>query len=58
MECFGVDRFDGADTVLIQIYFKGDYGLIIESELDEGTTVTIHLPKVPIDEYRKEEDAK
>ncbi len=39
----------------IQIYFKGDYGLIIESELDEGTTVTIHLPKIPIEEYRKEE---
>ncbi len=39
----------------IQIYFKGDYGLIIESELDEGTTVTIHLPKVPIEEYRREE---
>ncbi|MBR6470057.1 MAG: sensor histidine kinase [Lachnospiraceae bacterium] len=39
----------------IQTYFKGDYGLIIESELDEGTTVTIHLPKIPIDEYRKEE---
>ena len=42
----------------IQIYFKGDYGLIVESELDEGTTVTIHLPKVPIEEYRKEEGAK
>ena len=40
----------------IQIYFKGDYGLIIESELDEGTTVTIHLPKIPIDEYAKQED--
>ena len=39
----------------IQIYFKGDYGLMIESELDEGTTVTIHLPKIPIEEYRKEE---
>ncbi len=39
----------------IQIYFKGDYGLIVESELDEGTTVTIHLPKVPIEEYQKEE---
>ena len=38
----------------IRIYFKGDYGLIVESELDEGTTVTIHLPKIPIDEYRKE----
>ena len=42
----------------IQIYFKGDYGLMIESELDEGTTVTIHLPKIPIDEYRREEEAK
>lgn len=41
----------------IQIYFKGDYGLMVESELDEGTTVTIHLPKVPIDEYKKEENA-
>ncbi|MBO4903826.1 MAG: sensor histidine kinase [Lachnospiraceae bacterium] len=42
----------------IQIYFSGDYGLIIESELDEGTTVTIHLPKVPIEEYRKEDAGK
>ncbi len=42
----------------IQIYFKGDYGLMVESELDEGTTVTIHLPKVPIEEYRKEESVK
>ncbi len=42
----------------IQIYFKGDYGLMIDSELDEGTTVTIHLPKIPIDEYRKEEGAR
>ena len=40
----------------IQIYFKGDYGLLIESELDVGTTVTIHLPKIPIDEYRRQED--
>ncbi|MCR5002426.1 MAG: sensor histidine kinase [Lachnospiraceae bacterium] len=39
----------------IQIYFKGDYGLMIESELDEGTTVTIHLPKIHIDNYRKED---
>ena len=38
----------------IKIYFKGDYGLLIDSELDEGTTVTIHLPKVPIEEYQKE----
>ncbi|MBO4267359.1 MAG: histidine kinase [Lachnospiraceae bacterium] len=42
----------------IQIYFNGDYGLIVESELDEGTTVTIHLPKVPIEEYRKEDAGK
>ena len=42
----------------IQIYFKGDYGLIVESELDEGTTVTIHLPKIPIEEYQKEEASK
>ncbi len=41
----------------IQIYFKGDYGLMVESELDEGTTVTIHLPKVQIDEYKREENA-
>ncbi len=30
----------------IKLYFKGDYGLSIESELDEGTTVRIHLPKL------------
>lgn len=30
----------------IQIYFGKKYGLNIESELDEGTKVTIHLPKV------------
>lgn len=42
----------------IQIYFKGDYGLIIESELDEGTTVTIHLPKIPVENYRKGEEIK
>lgn len=41
----------------IHIYFKGDYGLNIASELDEGTTVTIHLPKISIEEYRKEESA-
>jgi len=41
----------------ISLYFKGDYGLKIDSELDEGTTVTIHLPKIPIDEYRKEEQS-
>lgn len=29
----------------IQLYFKGNYGLEIESELDEWTTVRIRLPK-------------
>ena len=42
----------------IQIYFKGDYGLIIDSELDEGTTVTIHLPKILLADYGKEEGDK
>ena len=40
----------------ISLYFKGDYGLKITSELDEGTCVSIHLPKIPIDEYREEVD--
>lgn len=35
----------------ISLYFKGHYGLIIDSILDEGTTVTIHLPKIPLEEY-------
>lgn len=38
----------------ISLYFKGDYGLMIDSELDEGTTVTIHLPKISIEDYYKE----
>lgn len=39
----------------IKLYFKGDYGLTIESELDEGTTVRICLPKLPYSEaYPKE----
>ena len=35
----------------IQLMFGSKYGLIVESEPDEGTTVTIHLPAVP---YTKE----
>ena len=35
----------------IQLMFGNKYGLIVESEPDEGTTVTIHLPAVP---YTKE----
>ena len=41
----------------ISLYFKGDYGLSIKSELDEGTTVTIHLPKIPYEEYKGGESA-
>ena len=35
----------------IQLMFGNKYGLIVESEPDEGATVTIHLPAVP---YTKE----
>ena len=38
----------------ISLYFKGDYGLKIDSELDEGTTVTIRLPKITYEEYSQE----
>lgn len=38
----------------ISLYFKGDYGLSIVSELDEGTTVTIHLPKILLEDYKEE----
>lgn len=34
----------------IQLYFGSQYGLIINSEPDEGTTITIHIPKRCIDE--------
>lgn len=34
----------------IQLYFGKEYGLQIQSELDEGTTIIIHLPKV---EYKE-----
>ena len=37
----------------IQLYFKGNYGLEIESELDEGTTVRIHLPRISYEDYKK-----
>ncbi len=38
----------------IQLYFGKKYGLEIESELDEGTTVHIHLPKITQAELDKE----
>lgn len=34
----------------IRIYFGSEYGVSIESEPDEGTEVTIHLPIVPYEE--------
>ena len=43
----------------INLYFKEDYGLKLESELDEGTTAIIHLPKITYEEYiGGEENAK
>lgn len=35
----------------INLYFKNDYGLKLESELDEGTVAIIHLPKITMEEY-------
>lgn len=35
----------------IQLRFSNQYGLKVESELDEGTKVTIHIPAIP---YTKE----
>lgn len=39
----------------IRLQFGDEYGLVIESELDEGTTVTIHLPFL---EYREDAGSK
>ena len=38
----------------IKLYFGADYGLIILSEPDEGTTVRIHLLAVPYQEHETE----
>lgn len=40
----------------IRLYFGSEYGLSIESEPDEGTAVTIHLPAVEYSEIRQEEE--
>ena len=37
----------------IQLRFGEQYGLKIESEPDEGTTVTIHLPAIPYNEENR-----
>lgn len=39
----------------IRIYFGEEYGLTIESELDQGTTVRIVMPKIDGDTYEKME---
>lgn len=35
----------------IKIYFGDDYGIIVESELDVGTMITIKIPAVMEDRY-------
>ena len=39
----------------IKLYFGTGYGLEIQSEPDEGTTVTAHLPAISYQEAKKEE---
>ncbi len=38
----------------IQILFGKEYGLTVESELDEGTTVSIRIPAIPFTEENRE----
>lgn len=38
----------------IRILFGKEYGLIVESEPDEGTTVSIHIPAVPFTEENRQ----
>ncbi len=35
----------------IKIYFGDDYGIVVESELDVGTIITIKIPAVMEDRY-------
>lgn len=43
----------------IRLYFGSGYGLMIESEPDEGTKVTAHLPAIDYEQVRKgEQDVK
>ena len=37
----------------IQILFGKEYGLVVESEPDEGTTVSIRLPAIPYTEENR-----
>ena len=38
----------------VKLFFGSEYGLLIESELDEGTDVTIHMKAVPYEEVSRE----
>ena len=40
----------------IQLYFGKQYGIKIDSEPDEGTTITIHIPAIKYSDYLKEEN--
>ena len=40
----------------IRLYFGNEYGLSIESEPDEGTTIRIHLPAVDYREIQEKEE--
>lgn len=42
----------------IRLYFGEEYGLIIESEPDEGTWIRIHLPAVSYQEILEKEKAR
>ncbi|MCI6885695.1 MAG: sensor histidine kinase [Lachnospiraceae bacterium] len=42
----------------IRLYFGEEYGLVIESEPDEGTWIRIHLPAVSYQEILKKEKAR
>lgn len=48
----------GVSNVLqrIQLYYGKEYGISIESEIEEGTKVTIHLPALPYEEEQHEKD--
>ena len=42
----------------IKICFGSKYGLSIFSELDEGTTVRIHMPCILVEDYFNNGDSK
>lgn len=41
----------------VKLYFGADYGIDIDSEIDEGTTVTITIPKMTMEEGRERIEA-